>query len=475
MSIHYCSEVIQDLQKVFESCDDYDVIIIAGEDQQEIFAHSFVLSTRCSYFKSALSNNWEERDDDGIIDYDQYNNEVILQCLVAADELGLIKLTEHIQEYLIDNEEYLHKDPVSTLQIVGQHEPFENLKDYCLEVISEEPRILFSSEKFTLLDKSIITMILQRDDLNMEEIDIWESLLRWLFIHYLKISKDESSWSSEDLTNVKQTIKEYIPLIRFYDISKEDFYLKVYPYKELLPQDLLSDILRYHMVPNATPMLNFKSSRNRKFDSVLVNNNVFKLFIKWMDKKDNKYIGKSTPYRFILLLRGTRDGFDAPKFHQLCDGKDATISFARIKDSKQIIGGYNPLHWYQNSTYASTNDSFIFNITDIDNLDTAKIGRCNNPNNAVYYHPNYVNLIKTKKEILFLSSTQNIKITAASIKLMQSLDFNIIPSINIHVMVIRLAIRKVTNPDGQSTLNFYIKENIGDQEPNKFWIEAYIE
>ncbi|CAB4394924.1 unnamed protein product [Rhizophagus irregularis] len=328
MSIHYCSEVIQDLQKAFESCDDYDVIIIAGEDQQEIFAHSFVLSTRCSYFKRALSNDWEERDDDGIIDYDQYNNEVILQCLVAADELGLNKLNEHIQEYLIDNEEYLHKDPVSTLQIVGQHEPFENLKDYCLEVISEEPRILFSSEKFTLLDKSIITMILQRDDLNIEEIDIWESLLRWLFIHYLKINKDESSWSSEDLTNVKQTLKEYIPLIRFHDISKEDFYLKVYPYKELLPQDLLSDILRYHMVPNATPMLNFKSSRNRKFDSVLVNNNIFKLFIKWIDKKDNKYIGKSTPYRFILLLH-------------------------------------------------------------IDNLDTAKIGRCNNPNNAVYYHPNY--------------------------------------------------------------------------------------
>ncbi|POG78753.1 hypothetical protein GLOIN_2v1534685, partial [Rhizophagus irregularis DAOM 181602=DAOM 197198] len=60
----------------------------------------------------------------------------------------------------------------------------------------------------------------------MEEIDIWDSLLRWLFVHYLKINKDESKWSSEDLVNVKQTIKEYIPLIRFYDISKEDFYLK---------------------------------------------------------------------------------------------------------------------------------------------------------------------------------------------------------------------------------------------------------
>jgi hypothetical protein len=313
---------------------------------------------------------------------------VILQCLVAADELGLNELIEHIQEYLIDNEEYLHKDPVSTLQIVGQHEPFENLKDYCLEIISEEPKILFSSEKFPSLEKPIITMVLQRDDLNMEEIDIWDSLLRWLFIHYLKISKNDSTWSSEDLTNVKETIKEYVPLIRFYDISKEDFYLKVYPYKDLLPQDLLSDILRYHMVPNSTPMLNFRPSRNRKVDSVLVNSNVFKLFMKWIDKKD-QYIGKQTLYQFILLLRGTRDGFDASKFHQLCDGKGATITIARIKDSKQIIGGYNPLHWHQNSTYASTSDSFLFNITDIVNLNTAKIGRCDNPNHAVYYHPSY--------------------------------------------------------------------------------------
>jgi hypothetical protein len=329
----------------------------------------------------------------GIIDYDQYDKEVILQCLIAADELGLYKLIERIQKYLIDNE-YLHKDPVSTLQVTYQHEPFEDLKNYCLDIISEEPRILFSSEKFPSLEKSIITMILQRDDLNMEEIDIWESFLRWLFVHNLKISNDDSSWSSDDLSNVKQTIKEFIPLIRFYDISKEDFYLKVYPYKDLLPHDLLSDILRYHMVPNSTPMLNFKPTRVRKVDSVLVNFNVFKLFMKWIDKKENKnyYSGKNTSYQsyqFILLLRGTRDGFDSPKFHQLCDGKGATISFARIKDSKQIIGGYNPLHWYQNNTYANTNDSFLFNITDIDNINTAKIGRCNGSNNAVYYHSNF--------------------------------------------------------------------------------------
>ncbi len=323
----------------------------------------------------------------GIVDYNQHDKYMIVQCLVAADELGLDKLIEHIQKYLIENEEFLHKDPVTILEIVHLHEAFQNIKDHCLEIISEEPKILFSSEKFPLLEKPIITMVLQRDDLNMKEIDIWESLLRWLFAHYLKVGQDDSTWSSEDLTNVKQTIQEYIPLIRFYDISKEDFYLKVYPYKDLLPQDLLSDILRYHMVPNSTPMLNFKPSRSRKTNSFLINYNVFKLFAKWIDKKNDE---KNMPYQFTLLLRGTRDGFDAAKFHQLCDGKGATISFGRIKDSKQIVGGYNPLHWYQNGQYANSRDSFLFKIIDSNNLNTAQIGRIStNYGNAVYYHPSY--------------------------------------------------------------------------------------
>ncbi|CAB4394926.1 unnamed protein product [Rhizophagus irregularis] len=414
MTPQHCSEVIEDFKNAFENEKYCDVIIIAGEDPdiKELRANSFVLRVRCSYFERAFSNDWEEKDDDGnyvfkkpniasevfqlilrylytgLIDYENHNKEVILQCLIAADELGLNKLIEHIQIYLIDNE-YLRKDPVSTLQVTYQHEPFEDLKNYCLDIISEEPRILFSSEKFPSLEKPIITMILQRDDLNMEEIDIWDSFIRWLFVHYLKISKDDSSWSSEDLSNVKLALKEFIPLIRFYDISREDFYLKVYPYKDLLPQDLLSDILRYHMVPNSTPMLNFKSTRIRKVDSVLVKFNVFKLFMKWIEKKDNNYNGKIAPFQFILLLRGTRDGFDASKFHQLCDNKGATISFARIQNSKQIIGGYNPLHWQQNSTYASTNDSFLFNIPNTDNLDSAKISRCSNHNNAVYYNSGY--------------------------------------------------------------------------------------
>ncbi len=326
------------------------------------------------------------------MDYNQHKD-VILQSLVAADELGLNKLMEHIQEYLTENHDFLLKDPVGTLEIIYQHETFETLKDYCLEIISEEPRILFASQKFPSLEKSIIDMIFQRDDLNMKEIDIWESLLRWLFVHYLKIDKDEgeSMCTPEDLTNVKKTIQDFIPSIRFYDISKEDFYLKVYPYKNFLPQDLLNDILRYHMIPNSTSLLNLKPSRCPKIDSVLINYAFFKLFAKWIDKRNDDYTEKDMPYKFTLLLRGTRDGFDSAKFHQLCDNKGATISVARIKDSKQIVGGYNPLNWNsQGGQYLNTNDSFLFNITDRNNLNSAKIGRVfRNQQNAIYNHSSY--------------------------------------------------------------------------------------
>src|SRR2546421_13069029 len=64
---HYWSEVIEDLEKAVESGEDFDVIIKAGEDTdaKELRAHSFVLRTRCAYFKRALSSDWEEKDDDG--------------------------------------------------------------------------------------------------------------------------------------------------------------------------------------------------------------------------------------------------------------------------------------------------------------------------------------------------------------------------------------------------------------------------
>ncbi|GBC49106.2 hypothetical protein GLOIN_2v1492841 [Rhizophagus irregularis DAOM 181602=DAOM 197198] len=86
-------------------------------------------------------------------------------------------------------------------------------------------------------------------------------------------------------------------------------------------------------------------------DITIVNLNIISIISRWIDNKvdfNNKcsYLGElHLPYKFELLLRGNRDGFDPNKFHELCDNKSNTVTFIKIKGTGEILGGYNLLTW----------------------------------------------------------------------------------------------------------------------------------
>ncbi|GET65269.1 BTB/POZ protein [Rhizophagus irregularis DAOM 181602=DAOM 197198] len=99
---------------------------------------------------------------------------------MASDELNLHKLSDFIQTYLIDNQaEYLKNDPVGALQIVFRYEGCEDLRKFCLDAICKNPKTLFESPKFTSLEKDLIILFLKNNELEMEEIEIWEFVLKW--------------------------------------------------------------------------------------------------------------------------------------------------------------------------------------------------------------------------------------------------------------------------------------------------------
>ena len=105
----------------------------------------------------------------------------VLKLLIAVDELNIHTLISHIQEFLIKHQpEFLHQNPTGILETVYQHE-FTDLWNFCLEEICEEPKILFNSDKFIILKAPLLELLLKRDDLDMDEIEIWESLLKWGF------------------------------------------------------------------------------------------------------------------------------------------------------------------------------------------------------------------------------------------------------------------------------------------------------
>ena len=94
------------------------------------------------------------------------------------------------------------------------------------------------------------------------------------------------------------------------------------------------------------------------------------------------------PYRFELLLRGSRDGFTPEKFHELCDNVHNTVTFIKVKGTEEILGGYNPIVWKSTDiwVYGETSGSFIFSFKFKDNfIKNAIISNVENADHAVIY------------------------------------------------------------------------------------------
>src|SRR5436189_758151 len=224
----------------------------------------------------------------------------VLKLLIAVDELNIQQLIPHIQEYLIEHQvEFLQQNPTGILETVYQHETFTDLWNFCLEKICEEPKILFNSDNFINLKAPLLELLLKRDDLVMEEVEIWESLLKWCFAQQ-NVKNDPANWSKDDIIKIERSLHRFISLIRFYDIEPTDFFYKVYRYKDILPQDLIHDLLEFHIVPNMKPKANVAPSRKSNLiDSNLIKSDYIPLFSSWIDKKESSHYNKrNTPYNF---------------------------------------------------------------------------------------------------------------------------------------------------------------------------------
>ena len=78
-----------------------------------------------------------------------------------------------------------------------------------------------------------------------------------------------------------------------------------------------------------------------------------------------------------MLYRGTRDGFSGDKFHEMCDDQSHTVTIVKVKNSNEILGGYNPIVWQKSifSSYSNTKKSFIFSFRDKENIESYILSR----------------------------------------------------------------------------------------------------
>ncbi|KAG9306461.1 hypothetical protein G9A89_003571 [Geosiphon pyriformis] len=372
---------------------DVRIIIGDGSNTKTFHAYSPILAARSSYFAVALSSNWVKRENNtiifskpnispqmfemilrylysGEISLKEYGVPIILELLVAADELIMEDLISHLEDYLIKQHEEELKENFFTLrETSNRHESFKKLQDFFTNITARNPAAIFNSKEFTNLNKSALASILCRDDLNLEESQIWEKIIEWGVAKSGSNIKAEEilNWTNENFEAFKESIEELLPLIRFFHISSTVFYHKVKPFGRILPKTLYQDLLHHYLVPGSQQKSVDAQPFRLQLDiesKLLYLHNVRQLD-HWVQDKDN-----NTPFQnqlgnsFDLLLRGSRDGFTPGDFHRLCNHRGSTISVIKVKETGQLIGGYSQNPWASCNSWIYGTESFIFSLGD---------------------------------------------------------------------------------------------------------------
>ncbi|CAG8506385.1 23660_t:CDS:2, partial [Gigaspora rosea] len=182
----------------------------------------------------------------GTYNLDEKEPQEIIDILIASDEFMLSEFISSIELYLIEKRsDWLRSNIESVILICSRHSTMTKLWDYCLEEFCDDPQLIFNSPN---LNDCLMTSFIQRNDINMDEIEIWDNLIRWGKAQLapklnFDVSRDVTKYSVDDFTALGKVIIKFLPYIRFDHICPNDFKEKVVPYKSLISIDIYEEIL----------------------------------------------------------------------------------------------------------------------------------------------------------------------------------------------------------------------------------------
>ncbi|CAG8630675.1 17163_t:CDS:2, partial [Acaulospora morrowiae] len=350
----------------------YDVKIVAGEEPnvKEFKAHKAILISKSDYFKSAFSLQWE-RVEDGITIFKKPNITPSIFEILLNDELQLLEVYQQLEKRLLKDESaWKPRDIITALE----HDHLTTLYNFSMVLVCRNPKIIFESEDFLNMKEGALIDILKSNDLELDEFEIWQYVIQWGIENTNSIiCYDLKKWTPENFMDLKNTLNNCIPHIRFFRMSPNDYKKLRAHFKDILPGGLDNEISQYFSDPDFKPSINILPLRNHPLKSNIIDAKDEGLIASWIDRQGASYHFKNLPFKFNLIYRASRDGFKIYKFHNNCDDKNSTLVVIKVRDSGEIIGGFNPLRWdfvlkdksfsdYINFKYKAS-DFFIFSLS----------------------------------------------------------------------------------------------------------------
>ncbi|GBC19885.2 hypothetical protein RhiirA5_409275 [Rhizophagus irregularis] len=390
MEFNISTDIFEDLTYLLYN-KTFDVKIKVGKenDIKEFSAHSTILSTRSIHFQNALSNQTKES---GCFILEKPNispsifnillkyiysgkltvkkNVKCLYVIIAAYDLQLQNVVEHLENYFKENDSAwkLPKD----FFIISEQRQLKQLEEQVLKLACTDPIIIFNCKDFPQLNEGFLIRLLKRNDLELNEINIFYYLVKWGIVNtgltlnkksfspILIFDKDRSildfvidtrKWTPIDFMNLEKTIRNCIPHIRFYQMSLGDYTEVKNEFKDILPNGLDDEIMQHFKDSN--PLMRIPSNDNIlppresacPFDSNIINAKDVALIATWINGgKGKKHVFqfKNIHFKFECVYRSSIDGFD--KYDNLYKYKRVVIVI-KVRNSGEIIGVYNPFGW----------------------------------------------------------------------------------------------------------------------------------
>ncbi|GBB92836.1 hypothetical protein RclHR1_20630002 [Rhizophagus clarus] len=351
----FLSKLSQNLLEILNDEEYYDITVEVGNDPDvKIFrAHMVILNYRSPYLRRILSTN--KKKNDGTLTHIKLPNILpeIFQIILSLQEL-----IPHLQSFLIKNKEnWLEQNFNLIYQMSLENDTFLDLQIFFSELISKYPERIFNLPDFTSISEKALISLIRHDKIQMNEVKVWEYVLKWGIAQNSELSSDPSNYSNDDFNVLKDTLQHCIPFMKFFNLTSREFL-------------------------NNTNEKNILNSNRRSIkkviDSKIISTQHVEIISKWIDGLEITDESKNL-YEFKLIFRGSRDGFKAERFHELCDNQARTVTIIKVKDTDEILGGYNPIEWKNEygitSRYNTTIDSFIFSFEDKENIENCIISR----------------------------------------------------------------------------------------------------
>ncbi|RHZ46457.1 hypothetical protein Glove_621g26 [Diversispora epigaea] len=423
MSLKFFDKLSQNFIELLNDKDDYNVIIEVENNKKSLTAHSNVLKCRSSYFRQELENIQPNENNikiinkpsvstqifnvilqyiyGGIVNLESTETRFIYDLMLITDEFKLEELTNRIETFLIEIKGTWLKTHFSLIyNSIFSRNSFKKLENFCNDIVVKYPNLIFDSDDFASLKESALVFLLERDDLQMEEVKIWDYIIKWGIAQTSTLPKNLDDWTKENFLTLKTILRQCLPHIRYFQLSNIEIYDKIKPYKRILDKQLWEDINQHLSIPDrpvkstilpprsilVTELSPCTNEPKESFSNIISEDHVTEIS-SWIDRKTATYSEANNPYKFELILRGTKDGFAPQTFWNICHGHARTIVVAKVKGTDEIIGGYNPLTW--DNTYngelnkwMKTNNSFIFSLKN-GNIQNSILSRVKDTQHAI--------------------------------------------------------------------------------------------